>query len=374
MGNWERLFCPAREIDIPDLPFCRGGAIALDETITGMLPVDDKINRLDRTEAKTPHESREPAPLRLTEQFKLLLEKAAEIAKATDSEAILLLLSGTADWERLRKLAGDQRIIVASDTAQQLKGAEHSGFTPIALAMAEYATYDRLSQALLEAVANEMLSRNGRVVALYSAFETGSMDTLSVISHSDHLRNVNTQELRKLVTNVPSQILRHVVGLAVEIGREGREGRPVGTMFVIGTPRKILPHTTPLGFDPVRGYNRNERNMLDAKVREGLKEIAQMDGAFIVSPKGIVEASCRYISSPASDITLSKGLGSRHWAAAAITRITDAVAVTVSESDGMVRIFKNGEVLSRIESRSGRPVMWKEFDHRPIGGETRPRP
>jgi len=40
-------------------------------------------------------------------------------------------------------------------------------------------------------------------------------------------------------------------------------------------------------------------------------------------------------------------LGSRHMAAASITRETEAVAVVVSES-GVVRIFDNGEMISEI--------------------------
>ncbi|GAB6165343.1 DNA integrity scanning protein DisA nucleotide-binding domain protein [Thermostilla marina] len=334
-----------------------------------MAPVEPTINRLDASETKAPHDAAPKNSLVLSERFSLLLRQAIHIAEVVEAEAVLLLLSGTAKWARLRDLAGKQRIIVATDTEEQLEGAADADFETIALDMPEYATYDRLSQAIMEAVANEMISNAGCVVAVYSAFEPNKIDTLSIIIPKDHMQNVNAREFRRVITNIPSQVLRHVLDLAVEIGRDGREGHPIGTMFVLGNPRKILPYTSPLGFDPVRGYNRAERNIAERKVREGLKEIAMMDGAFIISPKGIVEAACRYINCPATDITLSKGLGSRHWAAAAITRtVPDAVAVTVSQSDGTVRIFKDGEVLWRIESRSRNTVMWKEFDHRPIPG------
>ena len=103
-----------------------------------------------------------------------------------------------------------------------------------------------------------------------------------------------------------------------------------------------------MGFDPVKGYSRKERNLNDPRVREGIKEIAQMDGAIIVLPDGTVEATCRYHRS-AADVTLSKGLGARHWAAAAISRATNAVAITVSQSNGTVRIFQDGETVLRIE-------------------------
>ena len=104
---------------------------------------------------------------------------------------------------------------------------------------------------------------------------------------------------------------------------------------------------------------------MDARVREGIKEIAQLDGAIIISANGVVEASCRILDATADNITLSKGLGSRHWAAAGITRCTKAVAIVVSESNGTVRIFQNGEVMLRIEPTHRRPFIWKKYEYEP---------
>ena len=102
--------------------------------------------------------------------------------------------------------------------------------------------------------------------------------------------------------------------------------------------------------------------MADAKVREGMKEIAQLDGAFIVSSDGHVVAGAQQINAPRStDLSLPKGFGARHWAAAEISRATTAVAITVSESTGTVRLFQNGEVMLRIEPFR-RAMKWIDFD------------
>src|SRR5690606_14658764 len=99
-----------------------------------------------------------------------------------------------------------------------------------------------------------------------------------------------------------------------EIGREGREGKRVGTLFVVGDTRKVMLQSHSIGFDPVKGYSKKDRNLRDGRVRESIKEIAQMDGAFVVCPDGTVEAACRMLQTSQADITLSKGLGTRHWA------------------------------------------------------------
>jgi diadenylate cyclase len=302
-------------------------------------------------------------PLRLTERFRTLFATALQLAETAEATAVLLLVSGPGDWARLKTLAGQIKLVVAADTTDQLEGAAEAELPQVVLDMAGSPVYDRLTQAILEAVADDILAPGSPVVAMYSGFDSENIDSVSVINLGEHLDRLTGRDLRQLETRVPLDTLKVVVDLAAEIGREGREGKPVGTMFVVGDTRKVLARSRPVGFDPVRGYSRKDRSLHDARVREGIKEIAQMDGAIIVSADGTVEAACRYVDSSAETITLSKGLGARHWAAAAISRATKAVAVTVSESNGTVRIFQNGEVMLRIEPIHRRPMVWKDFEY-----------
>ena len=79
---------------------------------------------------------------------------------------------------------------------------------------------------------------------------------------------LTSQDLRKLDTHVPLETLRAVVDLANEIGREGREGKPVGTMFVVGDTRRVLSMARPINFNPFRGYPPTERDMRDRNGRD----------------------------------------------------------------------------------------------------------
>lgn len=300
--------------------------------------------------------------LRLTENVKLLLEHGVQVAKATKAAAIALLWPGKAEWTRVRNLVQDHKLIVVVDTQAQAKAPQEAGLLTVALNLSAASPMERLSQTLVECVSKDLVSVTDDLVVIYGVFDAGTLDSLGVFKLSDYLGRLTIRELRQLQTDIPLETLKTVINLAIEIGREGREGKPVGTMFVVGDTRKVLAHTHPLGFDPVRGYSKRERNLFDPRVREGIKEIAQLDGAFIISKDGEVVAACRHIDCSADGINLSKGLGSRHWAAAAITRRTDAIAVCVSESSGTVRVFQNGEVRMRIEPEMKRPVVWKESD------------
>jgi diadenylate cyclase len=303
--------------------------------------------------------------LRFTEQFKTLFGLAVQLTESAGAEAILLLLEGPADWQRLKKMAGDEKVLVAIDSATEVEAAAEAGLAAVRLGMSDSPISERLTQSVLEAVADDILGPGSCVVALYSGFDADTIDSVSVLNLDEHLNRLTARDLRQLETRVPLDTLKVVVDLAVEIGREGREGKPVGTLLVVGDARKVLSSSHSAGFDPVKGYNRKERNLNDPRVREGIKEIAQMDGAIIVSADGTVEAACRYLDCSAAEVTLSKGLGSRHWAAAAVSRATNAVAVTVSQSNGTVRIFQNGEVVLRVEPHLPRPMVWKDFEYEP---------
>ena len=148
-------------------------------------------------------------------------------------------------------------------------------------------------------------------------------------------RGVNTRTLRK------------VVQIAVEIAREGREGRKIGTLFAVGDSKEVIKHSRPLILDPLAGHPDEKKHLDDQDARETFKEIAQLDGAFIVSDEGVVLCAARYLDAVSESLDVPLGLGSRHMAAASISKQTGAVAVAVSESS-VVRMFDDGELVSEI--------------------------
>ena len=151
---------------------------------------------------------------------------------------------------------------------------------------------------------------------------------------------------------VNTRILKQTVTLAVEIAREGREGRKIGTLFVVGDSDAVLGNSRPLILDPLAGHPDEAKHIADPNVRETLKELSLLDGAFVVSDEGVVLSAARYIDALSDNLDLPLGLGSRHMAGASVSHRTNAVAVVVSESS-MVRVFDDGELVSEIT-----PELW----------------
>lgn len=302
----------------------------------------------------------------LPRQTIALLQAARQLVEGLPADAVLLLTETKLDWNTvLEHLTGCRLLVAAQNEAVATELKQQAGITVLDIQAGPTPTQERMSLALLEAVRAEQLRTGADVVALYNGIDIGTdkpehIDSLSVIHLGEHLEILRAQDLRKLDTQVPLETLRAVVDLATEIGMEGREGHPVGTLFVVGDTRKVLGMCHPQNFNPFRGYSPAERDVRDPRVRDQLKDIAQLDGAIIVRRDGIAVAACMYVDALARGITLSKGLGSRHYAAAAITKVTKAVAVVVSQSTGAVRIFQNGEVVLNIAPFT-RPMTFGHF-------------
>jgi DNA integrity scanning protein DisA with diadenylate cyclase activity len=161
--------------------------------------------------------------------------------------------------------------------------------------------------------------------------------------------------LKKLCSAIPwcePEILEQTVELALEIAREGREGRRIGTLFTLGAAEAVLNASRPLILDPLAGHAPGRTHISDSDLRGTLKELAQLDGAFVISEAGIVLAACRYLDASVERIDLPLGLGSRHLAAASISQRLGAIAIVVSES-GVVRIFHRGEIEATLI-----PELW----------------
>ncbi len=147
---------------------------------------------------------------------------------------------------------------------------------------------------------------------------------------------------------IDMSLLETILNLAYEIAREGREGRNIGSLFVIGDSENVLKHSRPLILNPFKGHTEETKNALNKENWETFKELAQLDGAFLINNEGIAIAMGRYIG-VSWDIYLQGGLGGRHLAAASVSKTTKAIAITVSAS-GAIRVFKDGRKIFQINT------------------------
>ena len=303
----------------------------------------------------------------LPSQTVALLQAARDLVKSLPADAVLLLTETPIDWDEVSRMLSGCKLFVAAENPALLKSLrENPDWTVIDLDPEPLPTQERMNAALLKAVTEETLQPGAHVVALYNGIASSDedapepVDSLSVIHLGEHLERMTASDLRILGDAAPIDVLRAVVDLATEIGREGREGQPIGTILVVGDTRKVLSLSHFQNFNPFRGYSRAERDVRKKEVREQIKEIAKLDGAIVIGRDGIAEAACLHLGARGDGVNVRKGFGSRHMAAAGVSKQTAAVAFAVSQSSGSVRVFQNGEEVLHIEPLA-RPHVWQPF-------------
>jgi hypothetical protein len=210
----------------------------------------------------------------------------------------------------------------------------------------------QLRSAILVALTRGVLKFTDRICCLDGMTGSNQFDTLVVVDIEREFQTLLTGQTADLLPDdVKPEVLERVLAVATELAVEGREGRPVGCLFVVGDSEKVAALSKPLVLNPFFGYKEEERNILNPFMDETVKEFSSIDGAFTIRGDGVVESAGSLIQATDSNHALPSGLGSRHAAAAAISVASNCIAIVVSSSTSQVTLFRRGVMLPLTEKR-----------------------
>lgn len=269
---------------------------------------------------------------------------AQAIAREIKAGALVLHADAVGDISFLEncQLAGLRLILVSRDLSRYPRSPQVDRFLPV-----PFGGLNRSSQidiAFLFLVSQGLLGRGDRVVSVCGVPESGILDTIMVADLGrDYRLFFPAENGESLPSDVEPQVLSRVLQVAGILAAEGREGKPVGTMFVVGDHERVREHCRQMVINPFKGYAEDERNILDPSLEETIKEFSRIDGAFVLRGDGVIVSAGTYIRTGAEIDQLSPGLGARHAASAIITRQTHALSVALSESTRKVSLFRQGE-------------------------------
>jgi diadenylate cyclase len=202
-----------------------------------------------------------------------------------------------------------------------------------------------IKEILIEAINKKYITKGEKIVCVEDgSLGTGYKGMLFIFDVDEIFFKISKH---KLSEKIGSEVIESVINLASEIGIEGREGKKIGTAFIIGESQEISKYLRQLIINPF--YNTETKiKITDPDIKETIKEFAQLDGVFIIDSDGHIVSSGTYIDIDTKDIELSQGFGTRHRACAAITKNTEAIAIAISSSGGKVRVFKEGKIIIRV--------------------------
>jgi DNA integrity scanning protein DisA with diadenylate cyclase activity len=216
-----------------------------------------------------------------------------------------------------------------------------------------------IKAALLPCLARGVLQRGDRVVCLTGLDGSHSLDALVVLDLATEPELFAITSSAVLAEDVQPEVFERILTLATELAVEGREGRPVGAIFVVGDSERVLVQSRRLVLNPFKGYPESERSLLDSELEETIKELSALDGAFVIRGDGVVLSAGTQLLPTVAHARLPSGLGTRHAAAAGITASTQAIAVCISQSTGAITVFRSGQLLAEIQrpASGSRPAL-----------------
>ena len=284
---------------------------------------------------------------------RLLLKESEKVARESKCAAILLFGDTFAGGiEGARGLPNYRTILVtraASERSPERSQVECS------IEVRSFSS-QRLSQArsaILIGLTRGIFKHNDRLLCVGGIPSSNQLDTLMVVDIEREFQSVIDRENDLLPPSVKIEVLERMIGISTELSVEGREGKPVGTLFVIGDTEKVNRMVKPLVLNPFYGYPAEDRNVLNPFMDETLKEFSVIDGGFVIRGDGVIESAGSLIHAPAEFYdNLPSGYGTRHSAAAAITKAAECIALCISASTGQVTLFRKGVMFPLLE----RPV------------------
>lgn len=274
------------------------------------------------------------------------VDALARAARLPSCERVLVVGESTALLKRLKP--AKTKVIFAVSDPRAHADVIDAGFAAVTVPGVRASRVDRLKSALVAAMNAGLVAQTQRLACAVVG-EDGVVEMLVHVTAEDVAGDHPSLQVARLHTRVPAPLLEVLAELALRIGREGYEGRPVGTLIVVGDSTRVLEQSAPLTMNPFQGYSEQERNLFDHEVRSAVRTFAMLDGAFVVREDGVVLAAGRHIrvSAPPADLPL--GYGARHVAAAAVTVQTQAIAFAVSQSSGKVRVFDQGHLVLELD-------------------------
>jgi diadenylate cyclase len=289
-----------------------------------------------------------PAPNRVN---RVILQEAEKIARGSGCRVLMIFGDTfTGRFETPKWPASLKTILVTRNLAE---ADELPGRYIDTIQVRSFST-GRLAQlrsAVLVGLTREIITFSDRVCCVGGLAGSNQFDTVVVVDVEKEFQTLLTGHADLLPEDVKAEVLERVIGVATELAVEGREGRPVGCLFVVGDSAKVERMSKPLVLNPFYGYKEEDRNILNPFMDETIKEFSSIDGAFVIRGDGVVEAAGALIQATDSEHALPGGLGTRHAAAAAVSVAADCIALVVSSSTGQVTLFRRGVMMPLTEKK-----------------------
>ncbi|KAF0095122.1 MAG: hypothetical protein E1N59_1168 [Puniceicoccaceae bacterium 5H] len=285
---------------------------------------------------------------------RIILRESEKIAREANCQAVLVFSDTFAGGIEMTDDVPNYRTILVSRASSDRLPANSAVEATIEVRSFSRQRLSQVRSAILIGLTRGLFKYSDRLCCVGGIPSSNQLDTVMVVDIEREFQSVIDRENDLLPKDVKVEVVERMIAIATELAVEGREGKPVGTLFVLGDAKRVNTMVKPLVLNPFYGYREEERNVLNPFMDETIKEFSVVDGGWVIRGDGVIESAGSLVHAPSEYYAdLPSGYGSRHSAAAAITQAADCLSVCVSASTGQVTLFRKGVMLPLLDKPIG---------------------
>ena len=279
---------------------------------------------------------------------RIILDHACRIADEVKAKALMVYAETATELPTVKDGKPCFNLVLVTKGTEEISQEFKDLGTIINVPDVNLSRVGQIKIAITKGIATGLFKKGDKLVCISGLPRLGYVDSIFMIDVGKEFEVLTSQNITDITQGVYPEVFSAALNIVLELAAQGREGRKVGTIFILGDHERVLQLSRQMVINPFMGYSEEERNILNPDLIETIKEFSAIDGAFVIKDNGAIVTAGRHLNAAIESKDFPQGLGSRHIAAAGITDVTNAIAIVLSESTGNVSVFKNGKLFVSI--------------------------
>jgi len=182
-----------------------------------------------------------------------LLKHVPALVESCQATALFVYVDALEEPSELSFPSLHARVFYVTKALAKENTPHHEGIQYLRVPDVPLTRIGQVKIAVFLALSRGLIQYGDRVVFLSGLAADKTLDTILVTEVGREYEIFTSGADLMTSSKVLPEVIEKVVDIASELGSEGREGRAVGTMFVIGDTERVIPLTRQLVLNPFKG-------------------------------------------------------------------------------------------------------------------------